>query len=227
MARRRYKSKRRRRRSYSMRRRKRRPRRIPVLLGKSHVCAHKYADATQLLVDTVAGISVVKTYRANAISQPQPAVPDQPSGFAQMSALFNKHTVIGSKITLTCLPSQNQHARAFYIATELVNRQGQASFDLDQILAQRFVRYAVYSPGDGGGWKPRITSKLSPKKYLGLKDLKDNDQVSALGEGLPEQRVFWNVAMGPTHGTPLQTCDVIIQISYSVLWSDPITPAFT
>lgn len=227
MARRRYKSKRRRRRSYSMRRRKRRPRRIPVLMGNQHVCSHKFVDATQLIVDSVGGISVVKCYRANALAQPLPANPSQPNGFQQMVQLFNKHTVIGSKITMTCLPSLGQHSRAFYIATELVNRTGQASFNLDEILAQRFVRYCVYSPGEGSGWKPRITAKLSPKKYLGLKDIKDNDQVSALGEGLPVQQVFWNVAMGPTHGTPLQTCDVIIQISYSVLWTDPITPAFT
>ncbi len=105
MVRRRYKSKRRRRRSTSMRRRKRRPRRIPVLMGNQHVCSHKFVDATQLIVDSVGGISVVKTYRANALAQPLPANPSQPNGFQQMVQLFNKHTVIGSKITMTCLPS--------------------------------------------------------------------------------------------------------------------------
>ncbi len=208
-------------------RRRRRRRIIPVLLGNQRATQHKFVDATQLLVDSVGGISVVKTYRANCMAQPNPASPDQPNGFQQMSQLFNKHTVIGSKIVLTCLPSQNQHARAFYVATELVNRLAQASFDLDQILGQRFVKYTVYSPGDGGGWRPKITSKFSPKRYLGLKDLKDNDQISALGQELPEQRVFWNLGMGPTHAQALQTCDVIVQITYFCLWTDPLTPAFS
>ncbi len=186
-------------------------------MGKQHVCSHKYVDATQLVVDGVGGLSVVKAYRANSASNPKVDSSDQPNGFAQMSQLFAKNTVIGGKITLTALPSAGQHARAFYIATELVNRFGQPSFDLDQILAQRFVRYCVYSPGDGAGWKPRITSKFSPKRYLGLKDIKDNDQVQAFGDGLPQQQVFWNVAMGPTHTQALATCDAIIQISYTVL----------
>ncbi len=222
---RRYRRKRRMRRK--PRRRYRRKRRIPTLLGNQKAVQHKFVDATQLLVDSVGGISVVKTYRANCMAQPNPASPDQPNGFNQMIQLFNKHTVIGSKLTLTCLPSQNQHARAFYIATELQNRLGQASFDLDQILGQRFVRYTVYSPGDGGGWRPRITARFSPKKYLGLKDLKDNDQISATGQELPESRVFFNCGMGPTHSQALQTCDVIVQITYLCLWESPITPAFT
>ncbi len=208
-------------------RRRRRSRKIPVLMGNQRVCAHKFVDATQILVDSVGGISVVKTYRANCLAQPNPASPDQPNGFQQMVQLFNKHTIIGAKLTLTCLPSGGAHARAFYVATELVNRLGQASFDLDQILGQRFVRYCVYSPGNGTGWRPRISTNFSPKKYLGLKDLKDNDQISALGEELPVQRVFWNISQAPTHSNPLTTVDVIVQISYSVLWTDPITPAFT
>ncbi len=227
MPRRRYNSKRRRRRSYSMRRRKRRPRRIPVLMGKQHVCSHKYSDATQLLVDSVAGLSIVKSYRANSASSPNVDTSQQPNGFAQMSQLFAKNTVIGSKITLTCLPSAGQHARAFYVATELISRLGQPSFNLDEILAQRFVRYCVYSPGDGAGWKPRVTTKFSPKKYFGVKDIKDNDQLQAFGDGLPAQQAFFNVAMGPTHSQALTTCDVIVQISYTVLYTDPITPAFT
>ncbi len=223
MAKRRYKRKPRRRK----RRRMSRRRRIPVLMGNQHVCSHKYSDATQLLVDSVAGLSIVKSYRANSASSPNVDTSQQPNGFAQMSQLFAKNTVIGSKITLTCLPSAGQHARAFYVATELISRLGQPSFNLDEILAQRFVRYCVYSPGDGAGWRPRITTKFSPKKYFGVKDIKDNDQLQAFGDGLPPQQAFFNVAMGPTHSQPLTTCDAIVQISYTVLWTDPITPAFT
>ncbi len=223
MAKRRYKRKPRRRK----RRRMFRRRRIPVLMGNQHVCSHKYSDATQLLVDSVAGLSIVKSYRANSASSPNVDSSAQPSGFAQMSQLFAKNTVIGSQITLTCLPSAGQHARAFYIATELISRLGQPSFNLDEILAQRFVRHCVYSPGDGAGWRPRITSKFSPKKYFGVKDLKDNDQLQAFGDGLPPQQGFWNVAMAPTHSTVLQTCDVIVQIKYVVLYTDPISPALT
>lgn len=210
-----------------VRKRRRRKRRIPVLLGKTHVCSHKLVVATQLAVDTIGGLSITQTIRANSAANPVVGGTAQPNGFSQMNALFDKNTVIGSKITLTALPSQNQHARAFYIATELVNRFGQPSFQLNEVLAQRFVRYCVYSPGDGNGWKPRITTKLSPKKYLGLKDLKDNDQVTAVGEGIPEQVIFWNVAMAPTHAVSLQTCDAIIQVEYTVLYTNPITPAFT
>ncbi len=210
-----------------VRKRMRRKRHIPILLGKSHACSHKLVVATQLQVDSVAGLSITQTIRANSASNPVVGSSAQPNGFAQMSQLFAKNTVIGSKITLTALPSDGQHARAFYIATELVNRFGAPSFNLNEILAQRFVRYCVYSPGAGTGWKPRITTKLSPKKYLGLKDIKDNDQVQAFGDGLPDQQIFFNIGMSPTHTQPLATCDAIIQVSYTVLYTDPITPAFT
>ena len=217
----------RKRRPRKRRRRMARRRRIPVLLGNQKLVSHKFTDATQLLVDSVAGLSIVKTYRANCISQPNPSTPDQVNGFAEMSALFQNSCVVGSRITLTCLPSQNQHARAFYIATELINRLGQPSFDLDQILAQRFVRSTVYSPGDGGGWRPKITAKFSPRKYFGLRDLRDNDQISAIGEAIPELEAYFNVSQSPTHSTALQTCDIIVQIQYAVLWTHPRTPAFT
>lgn len=204
-----------------------RRKRIPVLLGKSHVCSHKLVVATQLSVDTIGGLSITQTIRANSAANPVVGGTAQPNGFAQMNALFDKNTVIGSKCTLTALPSDGQHARAFYIATELVNRFGAPSFQLNEVLAQRFVRYCVYSPGSGNGWKPRVSVKLSPKKYLGLKDIRDNDQVTAIGEGIPQQVVFWNIAMAPTHATSLQTCDAIIQCEFIVLYNNPITPAFS
>ncbi len=207
-----------------MRRRRRRPRRIRTLLGKTAVCSHKLVVPTQLQVDTVGGLSIIQTLRANSAANPVVGSSVQPLGFAQMNALFDKNTVLGSKLTLTCLPSQNQHARAFYATLELANRFGSPSFNLAEVLSRRFARYCVYSPGDGGGWKPRVTSKCSVKKFFGVKDLRDNNELSAIGEGLPTQVVHWNIGMAPSHATSLQTCDAIIQVSYAVLYTQPITP---
>jgi len=98
---------------------------------------------------------------------------------------------------------------------------------LNEILARRYTRYCVISSGPGTGWKPRVTQTCSPKKFLGLKDIRDNDEVSALGDSLPEKEIFFNYAMAPTHSTEMQTIDVIAQVSYVVLYTDPITPPFT
>ena len=210
-----------------VRKRRRRSRRIPVLLGKSHVCSHKLVVANQLLVDSVAGLSITQTIRANSAAIPVVGSGVQPNGFAQMSAMFNKSTVLGCKMTLTVLPSTGQHSRAIYIEKTLVNRFGTPSFVLNEILARRYTRYCVISSGPGTGWKPRVTQTCSPKKFLGLKDIRDNDEVSALGDSLPEKEIFFNYAMAPTHSTEMQTIDVIAQVSYVVLYTDPITPPFT
>ncbi len=226
MARRRY---RKRKRSRKMIRRRKRPRRIPVLLGKHHVCQHKLVVANQMLVDAVAGLVITQTIRANSAALPVVGSTQQPNGFAEMNSLFRKHTVIGSKATLTALPSDGQHSRAFYMTKELTNRFAQPAFGLNQILASRYTRYCVYSPSDGTGWKPRVTQKCSVKKFLNLKDIRDNDQVSGeFSDGLPERIIYYNYAASPTHQPQaLQVCDVIMQVTYSVLYSDPITPSFT
>ncbi len=219
----------RRKRRMGRRRRKRRPRRIPVLLGKHHVCRHKLVVANQMLVDAVAGLVITQTIRANSAALPIVGSTQQPNGFAEMNSLFRKHTVLGSKATLTALPSDGQHSRAFYLTKELVNRFAQPAFGLNQILASRYTKYCVYGPGDGQGWKPRVTQKCSVKKFLNLKDIRDNDQVSGeFSDGIPQEIIYYNYAASPTHQPQaLQVCDIIMQVSYTVLYSDPITPAFT
>lgn len=218
---------RKRKRSRKMVRRRKRPRRIPVLLGKYHVCRHKLVVANQMLIEPVSGLAITQTIRANSAAIPVVGDTVQPNGFAEMSALFRKSTVIGSKMTLTCLPSGG-HARAFYITKELVNRFGQPGFGLSQILGQRYTRYSVFSPSEGLGWRPRVTQKCSIKKFLNLKDIKDNDQVSAQGNELPEREIFYNYCCSATHQPQgVQTTDIIAQISYTVLYADPISPAFT
>ena len=218
---------RRKRRPRKRRRRMARRRRIPILLGRSHACQHRFVHATQLLVDSVAGLSITQTIRLNSASTPLVGSTRQPQGFAQMSQLFAKNTVIGCKMTMTALPSLGQHARAFYISKELVNRFGSPSFELNDILSQRFIRYSVYGPGAGTGWKPRVHMTCSPKKFLGLKDIRDNSEVQAFGDGLPERQIFANFCQAPTHGTPLETCDIIVTCMYTVLYTDPISPANT
>ncbi len=225
MAKRRYKRKRRGRKRPRRMKRRRVPR---VLLGKSRLVAHKLVVATQLQVDTVAGLPVTITFRANSAANPMIGSTVQPNGFHELNSLFQDHTVVGCRITMTALPSAGQHARAFYVATELTDRFGSPSMPLNQVLAQRFCRYSVYSPGDGAGWKPRVTSTLSPKKFLDLKDYRDNQEVTGTGDsGNPTKLIYFNCNMAPTHTTPLQTCDVIFQLSYTILWNSPITPIFT
>lgn len=216
-----------------MRRRRRRRRYIPKsLFGDSKAVVLKYCDAGQFTQNAGPGAVnwTVKSY--SCINSKFPDFGNNtlhPAGWAQMRPLYERALVIGSKCTLTTLAGTNTHPSIQYIDKQIDNFDGNNSQLVRRVLNNRNVRYAWTCQARGGQSRARVSMTFSPKKFFHVKDVRDNEQLScntSAAQPGPEQEAWYNVGMSTTHITAaaLNPVDYVVELSYYVLFTNPINP---
>ena len=213
--------------------RRRRRRRIPKsLFGNSRAVVLKYADAGQFTQNAGPG-SV--NWTVKSFSAVNPKFPDfgnpslHPSGWLQLRPLYERALVIGSKCTLTTLAGQNTHPSIQYIDLQIDNFDGNNSQLVRRVLNNRNVRYGWTCQARGGQSRAKISMTFSPKKFFHKEDLKDNSELSCNTSAAlpgPSQECWYNIGMSTTHITAnaLNPVDYVVELSYMVLFSNPINP---
>ena len=217
------------------RRMRRRRRRIPKsLFGNSKSVVLKYAAAGQL--NPVAGPGsfnwISRSFSANNVKFPDTDNPTlHPSGWLQIRDLYDRVTVLGSKITLVSLPGANVHNSVQYIDKSIVDLDGNNSQLIRRVLNNRNVRYGFITQARGGQSKVRTSMTFSAKKFFHKKDVLDCEELSQ-GTGnldvpsAPVQECFYNVGASTTHipATALANLDYLVTISYYCVFHSPVNP---
>lgn len=185
--RRRFRSKRRRRlRRPRLRRRRRRGRRSMSirrpLLGNSQAMTLKYVQFLNLdpINDTV---PVTNVFRANSVFDPDfTGGGHQPRGFDQMAVLFNKYTVVGSKITASYM-SDNTAGDKYIIGINLRSVSAEAGLltTLTEEARANITTMGVLTP------KRTLTKRFSPKKFFRVpSSMNDDEQQGSYHRRLPQ-----------------------------------------
>lgn len=168
------------------------------------------------------GVGAITTlaFSANGLFDPYLALGGhQPRGFDQMMTMFQKYTVIGSRIkvsfnTLSTIPS------IFVVAT----REAGAPFESTYVnyLENGNCVYKAYQPGQGS--TPTLTQSYSPRKFNSIKDTLDNGAFAGSATANPDKGADWHIVVGAAdHISDAGACTIVVEISYIVVFHDPIS----
>ncbi len=225
-----YKRKRRPRRRRVKRRRRFRISRAP-LFGKTKRVRLRFAESGQFVPDPLNPNSyLVKTYYMNGVNSPSlNVIGSTPEGWANISPLFKKVYVLGSKLTANFLPANNAHSCIFYCDKSTVSLNGLLSPPLSQVLDNRYVSWNLYGSGRGNASKAIVRMKNSTKSWFTVKDVLDDDNLSSDTQisgppSIPERTAYYNVGIAPTHGgsITLPPIDYLVVIDYICQFVEPV-----
>jgi len=152
--------------------------------GNTRIARLTYCD--NFTLDPGANSTAGKLFRANGLYDPDATVGlgHQPYGFDQLMAVYNRYVVLGSKITVTAMPSGLNSA--LIIAVKLSDNAALLSTTPTVLQEQPGYKYKMISNASAAV-QPRITATYSARRmcvpgfmyndqYIGTKNLDPADQ---------------------------------------------------
>lgn len=186
-------------------------------LRSSMQASHTYV--TYVDVDPgAAGVLGKHVFSANGMYDPDiTGVGTQPLGFDQLATLYNKYTVVGSKIEVTMYNTD-----ATYIQVCGVSVLGDTTGFTGawtQYAEQARSNYKVM--GDNLAERPyTLSGKLSTKAYFGKSPMAEDDLAGTILTN-PQDQAYFHVWAGPLQGVDTGPVRCVIKITYSAVWHEP------
>lgn len=173
------------------------------------------------------GVPSVYTFRANSIYDPNyTGVGHQPLHHDRYTSLYNHYTVLGAKIKAT-FATANATQYTGVICGIKLDDNGTLGTTLSNIVEHGSTytsyKYMDFTVATGKG-RTIVKRGFSPKKFFGLKDIKDNrDSVGAPSGSNPAEMAYFTCFYGHLNGTQvLPDVDLNVEIEYLVQFSEPI-----
>lgn len=188
----------------------------------------KYADI--ITMNAGSGLVATHFFRANSIYQPDVSgggSSHQPMGTDQLFAIYNHALVTHAKIKATFMYSSDADTRPMWCCI----RTDSTSADLISSITtaiennrSNFMHYANAKTGLGPV-VATVNNSVNIKKFFNVTDIKDNQ--SKLAHQItsnPSDEVYFQVACS-TYGYDPSACNVLIEIDYTVIMSEPYVQA--
>lgn len=211
----------------TFRKRRNNPRK-PILSGfpSKKLVKLRYVD-TGINLDAPSGGMAQVAFRANSVFDPyEPLGGHQPMGFDQWALIYNKYTVLGSRITVKYNPlavSNSIPGRyGVLMATDTV---GTSAFTtINNLLESKLVGKNVkfYGSYDATTRPSSVSKNFSAKRFFGKVNVVDGSANTATITANPGNEAFfivWVAAMANAQNPTVATFTV--HIDYIVQFSDP------
>lgn len=193
--------------------------RIPTLLPSKQVVRLKYCDLIGL--DPAASwIASQYTFSANGLYDPDiTGTGHQPMGFDQWTALYNKYTVIGSKITVK--PAFNNSPESgSYVCGLTVEGLVPTAASITKLMETFPGRMKTVQSGIQ---IPTFVGKFKPHYWYPNRKLLTDDLLAGTASANPSDQVYYNIyAYYVDQATNATEIKLIVTIDYLVVFTDPI-----
>lgn len=187
-----------------------------ILLGKSLRTSLKYVEIIQLNPG-VAGIPASYVFSANGLFDPNfTGVGHQPRGFDQLKVLFDHYIVMNSTIKVTFMSGASQSISLICG----VNLQDDSTAEGNMIEAME-NRQCAYGPLPMQNSSLTRSLKFNSNSFFSIKD---RDLYGTAGSN-PADQAWYVIFAQPTYGTDAEACDVMVEITYDAVFSEPNNPA--
>lgn len=148
----------------------------------------------------------------------------QPLGYDQWGSLYHTAFVVGTKIKVSLW--NNQSTALAYGINIMSKDQGYTALtDYEHYRELPKCISRILSPDVDHGY---LVNKVSTKKHLGLKDIKDNDTLrNNIADGVtPSEHFYAHIWAQPLDKTTTLTAvQAIIDVEYIILLTNPVVPA--
>lgn len=191
---------------------------FPVVMRKQLT----YSTALQI-TQAVAAVPQNYVFRANSVYDPdytgtgtQPRYFDQLCGPDKSTALYQNYRVVSSRIRVDLWPTASsatdQNAVFSIIPLSAV---GGTPSSLIEMMQRPFAKYARMT--NLGSYKPySCRSALRVAPFLGCKDIKDNENASALYNTDPNAVVYWCLSTCAVNPAGYSAISCVVTITYNV-----------
>lgn len=177
---------------------------------------HRYCQTFNNVSST--GVTAVQRFRTNGMYDPdQTGTGHQPMFFDQLAALYNHYVVIGSKITVKCVPSTSTTVPQFVGVNINDDSSLPGGVDVNTINEQpdSVFRQIAYAPD-----KPiTITRKWSAKKRFGGSILA-NTELQGTPTTDPTEQSFFTLYNVAVDGASNVGCWMTVTIEYIAIWKE-------
>lgn len=211
------------------RRRMRQKRRLPPLglMPSKKLVRLKYCDEIRL--DPGAGQISTYNFSCNGLYDPDitAVLGHQPLGFDQAMSFFNHYNCIGSKIKVTCIPTDAQYQTNAYPGAFGINISDDTTFpytSYPQIVESNQNRgsYRSYSNSLTGantaGRAPSITRKWSAKKFF-ANPLSDSLKGSVATN--PSEQAYFQIWASSVDANDPSPAAFLVEVEYIALLTEP------
>jgi len=176
-----------------------------------------------------AGSPVTVSIKANDCFDPDPNIGgQQPRGFTQWGAFYQRFTVVASKIHFRLLDKDTGTGTTGTVTGLYgISLRDDSAFVTD---VKTFIEDddTTYSGYDSYHAASMVKRKVNVAKYYSVKDIMDDPTLSGLtgttGTGAsPSKTVFWRcwATQAPSSGAAAQTFLADILVEYDVVFTDP------
>ena len=192
-----------------------------LIVAPRQLVKFRYRATAQL--DATSAAASVVTYRANDLFDPEVATGGgQPLGTDEWSQFYTHFTVIGAQMKATFLPSTDVTTTTPQWCGIQISGQSTVVTTSSSILEQKYTRKKMIRSFKAGT-PTTVTSNLSVKKYLGVKDLiDDRANAGTFNLNSPAEQVYFHVFSAPYAGfyNP-DAVNLSVEITYLAILHEP------
>lgn len=199
--------------------RARRKKKIPEPFPSSYRCKHKYVETFTL--DPGISTPAAAYYRCNGMFDPTVAVGGhQPLMYDQLTPIYSHYTVLSSKATIKFISADSGSGTGSAMVYCYVNDSSVGITSFDTIMEQGKGQPRVLTNAGAGG-QATVVSYFNAKKFFGVSDTKDNEQLQGNALADPLEGAYFVVgAQGVTTGVNPTAINCVITIEYNVIWTE-------
>lgn len=189
--------------------------RVPrSLFGNSTSTVLKYVETFQLNPG-VAGVPATYVFTANGLFDPNiTGVGHQPRGFDELKNLFDHYQVKSSIIKVTFMQGGSQIVS--HVCGVMLQDDATAESNMIQAMEGRTNSYGPLSINGGP-----LTCKLSFNSDSFFNRAKGQKDLLGTAGSNPADQAYFVCFSQPAYAVDSQACDVVVEIDYTVHWSEP------
>lgn len=192
---------------------------VPSGLPKQRITKLRYCESIQRT--TTSGVLDRYVYRANGAYDPnQSGTGHQPFGFDQWASLFNHYTVLGAKITVRTVAITNASAVPLHTGLYLGDGTSTPYTLYTQFQEAKKGSFRIML-GSIGEKSYRNTSTFSAKKYFGVKDVMDNQNLRATVLTVPAEEAYFHIWVQAADLAATATVRHDVTIDYIIKFTEP------
>lgn len=181
----------------------------------------RYASSNIDLNPGVAGIADTYTFACNGLYDPDiTGTGHQPAGFDELMAIYNKFTVVGSKITCHF---QNLDTTNMQHCGVMCRHSNSTINDFRQYIENGRTKYVNLGPSPAGSSTKTLTFNYSAKKFNTKKNIIDDPNFAGTTSANPSNLDYFMIWAAPSDGVDSGIVQLTCVIDFIAILSEPAT----
>lgn len=219
----------------AVRRPRYRPRAILSGFPSRKLVKMRYIDQT-ISLDPGTGIGFTSnhTFRCNGVFDPDfTGIGHQPMSYDQWATIYNKYTVVGAKITVKYQNDGTNKTPGWLGVTLSKDPASPATkfSSINNLLESKLTGMNIKQVGmiypsqtsSRGVQGTQVTKSFSAKKFFGVTNVRDSDHLTSLVDTTPASPAYFHVFGCSIDGNNPGAINLLVQIDYIVLFTEPKT----